>query len=363
MAIKLDTISRGGRRTAEPPPPAPVFSAADLDLMAERVAASQLFPDIKTKQAAFALMLLSQAEGLHPAQALRRYHIVKSRPTMKADAMLAEFQARGGRVKWLKRTDEEVSAVFRHPEYCPEGETIAWDKERASRAGLWSNGIWRNFPRQMLTARVISEGVRLVDPGVVLGIYTPEEVQDLDDPIRVNDATGNADALPPPRSPRATPAPAQGVSPAAERAFEGWLKGYLERVERHWIDYWDDRLDGDVPDVGQCLPHFRLRNHLCKWLGHDPGGMKFDQESRLLAAEFARNPVAMKAEVRRYIADTVFPGRVKEVEDRFGLGRADEPGIAAHEGGPVDEGNDDEEYGDREYDDEGCGSGPEEGGD
>ena len=36
---------------------------------------------------------------------------------------------------------------------------------------------YKKFPRQMLRARVISEGVRAVYPGVLQGMYTPEEVQ------------------------------------------------------------------------------------------------------------------------------------------------------------------------------------------
>ena len=38
--------------------------------------------------------------------------------------------------------------------------------------------MWVKFPRQMLRSRVVSEGIRTVDPGAVCGAYTPEEVQD-----------------------------------------------------------------------------------------------------------------------------------------------------------------------------------------
>src|SRR5207253_3013162 len=44
--------------------------------------------------------------------------------------------------------------------------------------GLAGKDNWKNYPRQMLTARVISEGIRTVLPGVVAGVYTPEENQD-----------------------------------------------------------------------------------------------------------------------------------------------------------------------------------------
>lgn len=41
---------------------------------------------------------------------------------------------------------------------------------------------YKKFPRQMLRARVISEGVRAVYPGVLQGMYTPEEVQEFEAP-------------------------------------------------------------------------------------------------------------------------------------------------------------------------------------
>lgn len=56
--------------------------------IAEYIAESGLF-GCKTKEQAFALMLLADAEGLHPAAAARDYHIIDGKPSLKADAMLA----------------------------------------------------------------------------------------------------------------------------------------------------------------------------------------------------------------------------------------------------------------------------------
>ena len=50
----------------------------------------------------------------------------------------------------------------------------------AKNAGLSGKDTWKQYPRQMLRSRVISEGVRTMYPGVADGIYTPEEVQDFD---------------------------------------------------------------------------------------------------------------------------------------------------------------------------------------
>lgn len=53
-----------------------------------------------------------------------------------------------------------------------------WDMTRAKAAGLGGKDNWKKYPRQMLRARVISDGVRGVYPAVLQGFYTPEEVQD-----------------------------------------------------------------------------------------------------------------------------------------------------------------------------------------
>lgn len=147
----------------------------DIQQMAEVAATSKMF-GFKNQQEAMAIMLLCQAENLHPAVAMRDYHVIQGRPALKADAMLARFQQAGGSVKWKDYTDEKVTGEFSHP----SGGTldVTWTMEQAKRIGIANKDNWRNYPRAMLRARVLSEGIRAVYPGCVVGVYTPEEVQD-----------------------------------------------------------------------------------------------------------------------------------------------------------------------------------------
>lgn len=144
-----------------------------MQQMAEAIAGSGLF-GIKTPQQALALGLLCQAEGRHPAEAARDYHVIQGRPTLKADTMLARFQSAGGRVEWPIYTDRKVVGVFSHP----SGGTLTldWDWERAKSAGLATRDTWKQYPRQMLRARVISEAIRTILPGVLSGCYLPDEL-------------------------------------------------------------------------------------------------------------------------------------------------------------------------------------------
>ena len=148
---------------------------ADMQTMAEALARSGLF-GMKRPEEALALMIVAQAEGRHPGSVAAEYHIIQGRPALKADAMLARFQQAGGKVAWDQYTDACVSAVFTHE--AGGSAKIEWTMDRAKKAGLTGKDNWTKYPRQMLRARVISEGVRTVFPAVCVGVYTPEEVQD-----------------------------------------------------------------------------------------------------------------------------------------------------------------------------------------
>jgi len=157
-----------------------------MERMAQSVAKSGLF-GVKTADQALALMLISQAEGRPAALAALDYHIIEGKPSLKADTLLSRFQAAGGSVRWLTYTDEKVEATFSHPQ--AGSVTVDWTLERAQKVKCWNNKKqtyepltqklnWQNFPRSMLRARTISEGVRTCYPGVAVGIYTPQEIED-----------------------------------------------------------------------------------------------------------------------------------------------------------------------------------------
>lgn len=150
----------------------------EIVVMAKAVAESGLF-GIERPSQALALMMIAQAEGRHPALVALEWHIIKGRPSLKADAMVARFQAAGGRIEYHEYSETRCEASFSHPQ---GGEIrLHWDLAMARNAGLTGDN-WRKYPRAMMRARVVSEGIRTVFPGVAVGIYTPEEVGDFDDP-------------------------------------------------------------------------------------------------------------------------------------------------------------------------------------
>ncbi len=179
--------------------PRQTFTFPEVKEMAGAAVRSALYPSLRTPEAALVMMMLCQAEGLHPMSALRRYDIIQGRPAKKSDAMLSDFMEAGGTVKWGRVDHECVEATFNAPGLS-EPVTLKWTIDDAKRAGLAGKDNWKGYTRQMLRARVISEGMRLAMPSVVVGIYTPEEVQDFD-------AKPPANFVQQPPAPIATPAP------------------------------------------------------------------------------------------------------------------------------------------------------------
>ena len=152
--------------------------------LAEQFAASRMIQGVETPQQAFMLMMICQSEGLHPMEAVKRYHFIEGHASMRADAMQAEFQARGGVVKILRNDWEEARAHLSHPTLQPNGFEFSYTYEQAVKAGLnvGKNGEkvnWKVSRPDMLWSRMITKGIRKIYPGIVAGIYSDDEVQDM----------------------------------------------------------------------------------------------------------------------------------------------------------------------------------------
>lgn len=155
----------------------PVGAAMQLG---EAFAASGMFGCTKPAQGAI-LALQCLTSGLTPFEVTQTYHLLDGKLSMKADAMLGRFVAAGGKVIWGTRTSERVKARWIYRDNDLEME-VTMQELVASGVALGKGGElkdnYKRHPRQMLTARLISEAVRLLAPDVVSGVYTPEEVSD-----------------------------------------------------------------------------------------------------------------------------------------------------------------------------------------
>jgi len=148
----------------------------EMESMAGYIVRSKLF-GAKDEAQAMSLMLLAQAEGMHPMSAIQDFDIVQGRPARKTHSILARFQQAGGSVEWEEITGQRACGVFSHKQ--GGSLRVEWTIEQAKRIGLTGKDNWKNYPQAMLRARCIAEGVRAVFPGAIGGMMSVEEAQDI----------------------------------------------------------------------------------------------------------------------------------------------------------------------------------------
>jgi hypothetical protein len=149
-------------------------SLDEMKAFAEAAVRSKFY-GFKTADEMLPLMIIAQSEGRSFASVVQEYDIISGKPSLKAEAMLARFQKSGGHIQWTELSDARCSAIFSHPQCAPV--EIDWDMRRAQQAQI-KNHMWAKYPRNMLKARVISDGVRTAFPACLGGLYTPEEVSE-----------------------------------------------------------------------------------------------------------------------------------------------------------------------------------------
>ena len=98
---------------------------------------------------------------------------------------------------------------------------MTWTFDQAKKAGLTNKDNWKNYPRAMLRARCIAEGVRAVYPAALGGMLVAEEAMDLppDQQIKhIDPATGELQQKP------ARPAMPDWPADAFKAQSERWSK-------------------------------------------------------------------------------------------------------------------------------------------
>ena len=257
------------------------MSVAELKIVAKEAAESRMFG--MTEAQAFMLMQLAQAEGIPPVKALQRYHIDnRGRPIIKAEAVLADFQKRGGTVKWITESTDRTrcQAVFSHPRLCPDGQVVEFTMKDAEAAGLpqkrnsdGSPNNWLKWSPAMLRARVTTIGVRMVDPAILAGMITAEESEDIPDEPRPDDHLASAN------NNNTGHGSGAYAAPSEVEAYTKWIADLTQEINSKWLDKWTNKqgeIDHRVKDL---LNTYQLSGHMLKW-AKSQGMVNAPEESR-----------------------------------------------------------------------------------
>ena len=185
----------------------PVQSMTDIEAVGKYIAGSGMF-GCKNEAQGVVLAMTCHMENITPIQFNRIYHMIDGKPSMRADAMLADFNKRGGKHEVLQRDATAASVKLNGTTFSLTWEEVKKEPFVYQKDGKTLKTNWAS-PRarmQMLWARVVSDGVRAVMPEVAAGIYTPEEVED----GKTLPAVGEAAA---PAMASDTPPPARVIPP------------------------------------------------------------------------------------------------------------------------------------------------------
>lgn len=151
--------------------------------LAERFSKSALIPqDLRAKpDDVFVTLLAGHELGLAPMASLRAIHVIKGKPVLSADTMVAIVLSSGAAEYFIPVGEAtQTSATYETKRRgAPHPVQMTWTIEDAKRANLLSNDNWIKHPRSMLKARCKSQLARDVYPDALAGCYEEGEAEEI----------------------------------------------------------------------------------------------------------------------------------------------------------------------------------------
>lgn len=171
MSIDTTTLLPEVSHVVEPPQ----RDATVMELAAV-VAGSRDFPDCRTPEKAAVRILAGREMGVGPINSVIGIRVQNGRVSMDATLMAGAIK-RSGRYDYrvTEHTNEACSLEFSENGQKVGDSAFTW--EDAKKANLDKKSTWKEYPRNMLFARALSNGARWFCPGIFGGaIYTHEEL-------------------------------------------------------------------------------------------------------------------------------------------------------------------------------------------
>ena len=150
---------------------------------------SGMFPDLKSQAQAVVKILAGRELGLSPLQSITDIYMVNGKVALQSKLIASLIKKSGKYDYHIDKLDEQeciISFFQNNGKMEKIGESIFTIKD-AAKAGIVNKEVWKNYPRNMLFSRAISNGARLYCADVITA-YTPEEVENIKtipiDPIK-----------------------------------------------------------------------------------------------------------------------------------------------------------------------------------
>jgi hypothetical protein len=150
--------------------------------LGEIFAKSGMFKDVKTAAQGCVKILAGKELGLSPIESLNSFYFVNDRLAMYANVMSSLIKRTQKYDYEVEKLDDLECIINFYKVIADKKELIGksiFTIKDAAKAGLVNKDVWKNYARNMLFSRAMSNGVRWYCPQVVCGYITVEEAQDL----------------------------------------------------------------------------------------------------------------------------------------------------------------------------------------
>jgi len=160
-----------------------IRTTQDALSIAETFYNSGMFVDIKSSSQAMVKIMAGQEFGIPPFAAMSGIHLIQGKPTIGAGLMAQRVKKSGKYTYNVLQLNDAICEI----EFIKLPKTIlgksTFTIEDAKKAG--TKNIDR-FPKNMLFARAISNGVRWFTPDIYDSVvYVPEEMQEAEQPAQI----------------------------------------------------------------------------------------------------------------------------------------------------------------------------------
>lgn len=185
----------------------------DLARVGDVFVRSGFFADTRDAAQAIVKVMAGQELGFAPIASMTGVYIVKGKVSLSANLIAAAVKRSGRYTFRVRQHDAKICEIeFFELDKAGNKESIgvsSFTMQEATQAGLASSATWKNFPRNMLYARAMSNGAKWYCPDVFGGpVYTPDELG-----ATIDGETGEVIDIEPSNHTPAAPAPAQIAAP------------------------------------------------------------------------------------------------------------------------------------------------------
>ncbi len=159
--------------------PATMVEAFNL---AKAASASRMF-GMETAEQALMCLMRGMELGFGPATSLSAFHVIKGKPCLSTDAMVALCKSRKDLCKYFtiiaSETNDDRATYETHRVGDPDPIRMSFTWQDAVNAGLTTlpGDMWKKYRKTMLRRRAASQLAKDVYPELLLGVYDPEEME------------------------------------------------------------------------------------------------------------------------------------------------------------------------------------------